>query len=192
MTLTKRAKRYDFKKAIFLVGLCSLLSAPAFAQEEPCKIRFQYDSVEYNPEDLRSCENLLSTGAVTEIFIRGYASTPGTESYNLDLSKRRAENLEMDLKVRYPNVTIRSVGVGENATIGKTARVFAIDELGNPTSNVASQLLEPVVNPLGPNFGRQTKHTDWSWLGAFGLFGFFPLLKRNMRHNHSHKDDLHR
>lgn len=169
-----------------LVGLFSFLSTSAFAQTEPCKIRFKTDSIEYNADDLRSCENLLADGSVKEILIRGFASPPGTKDYNLDLSKRRAENLEMILKGRYPDVTVRALGEGENAVIGKAARVFALDELGNPTGSNASRSLDAIVNPVGVNLVRTEKTTDWSWLGALGLLGFFPLLKRNMRHSHGH------
>ncbi len=109
-------------------------------------ILFNFDSAELTPEARENVENLASTLKEyedTNILIEGHTDSKGSEEYNQELSKERAEAVANALaKMGVRNVRINEVGYGENQPIADNSTaegrqqnrrvevaIFANDEL---------------------------------------------------------------
>jgi len=80
-------------------------------------IRFDYDSAAIRPESydvINSLRTGLQASAGSAIIIAGHTSSEGSDAYNLDLSRRRAEAVVATLKERGAgNLNISARGAGE-------------------------------------------------------------------------------
>lgn len=82
------------------------------------KILFAHDSFEINPifsAQIRTMADFLETYQTASIEIQGYASKVGSPEYNLELSKKRADNVQQRL-ISYDVAAdrVRIVGYGES------------------------------------------------------------------------------
>jgi outer membrane protein OmpA-like peptidoglycan-associated protein len=81
------------------------------------KILFANDSYEVNPifsDQISSMAEFLETYKSASIEIQGYASKVGSSKYNLDLSKKRANNVQYELLSNgIEPKRVRIVGYGE-------------------------------------------------------------------------------
>ncbi|MEZ9186452.1 OmpA family protein [Vibrio splendidus] len=81
------------------------------------KILFAHDSFEVNPifsDQISTMAEFLETYKSASIEIQGYASKVGSNEYNLDLSKRRANNVQDELLSNgIEPERVRIVGYGE-------------------------------------------------------------------------------
>lgn len=223
------------------LGLC-MTAAPALAQAEDavCTARFEWDSVEFNQEEFRSCLEQNSSSQWQQLNILGWASPPGPAEYNQELSERRANTMAEFLRSHVDNVEITRIeGRGENAEIGRAAQVFVLQRRGEGADGVAlGQLNDPPAaaedqttsapeesrvsdaQPVNPGFApgpdanpgdatgdnvidvsptpgfidnaqqtapvqnleapvqRAERGRDMSWLGALGLVGLVPFLRK--------------
>ncbi|NNL31112.1 MAG: OmpA family protein [Gemmatimonadetes bacterium] len=100
---------------------------PSCAPEEPAEprvcgtnayINFDLDSAAIRPESeavLRDVFARLRSDAAERVTIVGHTSTEGDETYNMDLSRRRAESVVRALvELGYDSATISASGMGES------------------------------------------------------------------------------
>lgn len=95
-------------------------------------VLFKFNSAVLSKEDKDQLDQLASdTGSLKRYFIavEGYTDTIGPASYNLELSKRRADAVVLYLSAekKVPFYQIRTIGLGENNLVdpGKTAEARA-------------------------------------------------------------------
>jgi len=87
------------------------------SQKMQIRVLFANDSDVINPifsKQIRDLSAFLKEYPSTSIELQGYTSITGTDEYNLDLSKRRAENVRQELiKNGISPSRLRIVGFGE-------------------------------------------------------------------------------
>lgn len=90
-------------------------------------VLFKFNSAELSPEDKQQLDQLASnTGSLKKYFVavEGYTDTTGDASYNMQLSRRRADAVVVYLSAekKVPFYQIRTIGLGENNLVdpGKT------------------------------------------------------------------------
>jgi len=84
-------------------------------------VKFKYDSAELTPNAMKILnsvvQDLVSNPQKNDIEVQGYASSEGTNDYNLKLSQRRSESVAAYLKIKgIPNQLIAK-GYGETKPI---------------------------------------------------------------------------
>lgn len=94
--------------------LLAFISFTSYSQDVEQKFSLYYanDSYELTPEHHRSLDSLkaLENKALYDIHIKGYTNSVGTEAYNMELSRKRAENVKAELR---EFTIISSSGYGE-------------------------------------------------------------------------------
>tara|TARA_R110002072_G_scaffold59514_4_gene151774 strand:- start:21088 stop:21900 length:813 start_codon:yes stop_codon:yes gene_type:complete len=99
------------KKTVFLLLLCSI---SLFAQDTEKKFSLYYENDQYEltPQHYALLDSILliDKKSLVDVHIRGYTNSVGGELYNLELSRKRAENVKELLK---EFTIISSNGYGE-------------------------------------------------------------------------------
>ena len=107
----------------------------SFNVEPACKIvnvYFPYDSVELVPEAARWLDyniRCLKSRGAKAVHLDGHCDARGSQEYNLDLSKRRADYVKQMLEQKGLSIPITIHGEGEHDPIrtGKTEQDYAFN-----------------------------------------------------------------
>lgn len=130
----------------------SVADEPAPANVAALQIQFEFDSVEIKPKSVviieRLAQALMSPDAGVEpVLIEGHTDAIGDESYNLDLSKRRAQSIREYLVNIYKIETERLYidGLGESELLTPELPKAAVNrrvqiKRFNPTSKLAGRI----------------------------------------------------
>ncbi|MCB9589628.1 MAG: OmpA family protein [Polyangiaceae bacterium] len=119
-------KLVDFSNEVAAKGRCPSLKPPVLGCGSILHgINFKYNSAEIQKDSETLLAQLfasLKADKHAKIRIEGHTSSEGSEAYNLDLSKRRAEAVVADLTRRgLPAGRISAVGRGEASPIASNA-----------------------------------------------------------------------
>jgi hypothetical protein len=144
--------------------LAAAVATAAAAQEAPDHtVYFDFDSAALDAEAretvARAAEDYRATGSA-DLFVEGHTDTVGTQSYNLDLSRRRAETVRDALMAQgVPPDAIETAAVGQNDLAVPTADGVRLRENRRVTINferprpAAAPAPSPQpAEPLGINY----------------------------------------
>lgn len=122
MLLVKKCKLPEVKQDTPQEPTVTIMSKdlPAHAHQHYVSfaVLFEFDSdyVETFGENINSCIAICKSDSTLKMIIHGYTCDIGSEEYNHNLSKRRAENTKNLILTRYPFMhdRIEIIGWGEN------------------------------------------------------------------------------
>ncbi|MDO5698984.1 MAG: OmpA family protein [Dermatophilus congolensis] len=72
-------------------------------------------------QEVAGFPELLKQAGASEVTITGHTDSDGADTYNLDLSKRRAESVKAALASALPGVTMTATGKGETSPVADNA-----------------------------------------------------------------------
>jgi hypothetical protein len=118
------------------------------SEEFNCIIEFENNSsVNFiNQNNLDECFEKLNNKDITAATIISSASLTGTKNHNFILSKETPTTLERIVKLKYPDILIKKISMGENKDLGrKNEIVFIIkDESDKKRISELTQSLEDI------------------------------------------------
>ena len=115
-------------------------------------VLFAFDSAELTPRARREIERMAYVlnhpqAAARRITLEGHTDAIGTEAYNLDLSRRRAEGVAQELVARgVQRDRLTAGGFGKQRPVVPNARADGKD---NPAGRALNRRVEAVVQATG-------------------------------------------
>ena len=147
----------------YLLLLCFLCFGSLTGQETRFTLYYEHDKYELTPEHMRFIDSLngISEKELYDVHIKGYTNSIGSEAYNLELSRRRAENVKAKLR---SFTIISTTGLGEiNSEAADNRRVDILIHLKTDHVAVPGEIVEepmehlentsPVMENITPNVG---------------------------------------
>ncbi len=131
------------KSAVWLILLCSF---SLFGQsEKKFSLFYAHDHYELTSEHFKLLDSLnsIQDKDLYDVHIKGYTNNVGGENYNLELSRKRAENVKAKLRAF---TIISSIGYGELQTeAADNRRVDILIHLKTDHESVPGEIVEPPI-----------------------------------------------